>query len=452
MIGPKQRVEVTIIQYTYQSTEFMTDKLPTTLQGLESVIGETLLLADKGIIKLLCAAVITHDLDGDPVWLFIVGPSGGGKSEILTASTNLPTVHAISTLTPNTFASGMISHSDEPSLLSKLQSKILTFKDFTSVLSGRHEDRSEIMGQLREIYDGEYSKEFGNGKSVKWKGKMSLIAAVTTQIHTLQRQFAAMGERFLIYEMVQPDRLEVTSRSMDNSSNIKDRRVQMQEAFTHYTTSVKRTADDIPSIDGELKQEIMLLADLVTRARSAVNRDTGSSSREIDFIPTPEMPTRFANQLSRIAMGLILINGNGKLLPLDNAILYKVALDSIPSQRRMCLQVLAAHNEPMESPILATLLHYPSSSVRRYLEELDGLEIIKREKGGGSDKWSINEQYLPIIRKFEKIEEIKDVPIGDGDDDEEWNNITDDIDQSKSSKAELEQSSKAQDILLESSY
>jgi len=38
---------------------------------------------------------------------------------------------------------------------------MLLFKDFTTVLEKQKDERREIIAQLREIYDGFYSKKFG---------------------------------------------------------------------------------------------------------------------------------------------------------------------------------------------------------------------------------------------------------------------------------------------------
>ena len=66
----------------------------------------------------------------------------------------------------------------DASLLPKISGKILIFKDWTSLLSINKDARAEIMGQFREVYDGEMKKPFGNGKIAQWKGKIGFVPTV----------------------------------------------------------------------------------------------------------------------------------------------------------------------------------------------------------------------------------------------------------------------------------
>src|SRR5438046_1578624 len=74
-------------------------------------------------------------------------------------------------------------------------------KDFTTVLTLHRDKRGEILAQLREIYDGHYRKEFGNGKVVDWTGKIGLIAGVTPIIDTYHAVNQVLGERFVCFRI-----------------------------------------------------------------------------------------------------------------------------------------------------------------------------------------------------------------------------------------------------------
>src|SRR3990167_1904134 len=150
---------------------------PLTFTELEAKIRNSFLLKDEGIIKLLCATVIANRLAADPVWMFIIAPSGGLKSELIQGLEYLPEIYQLSSLTQNTLISGQVGKYD-PSLLPLLNNKIVTFKDFTTILQMNYETKNEIMSQLREIYDGAYAKRFGSGREVNWKGKVGVLAGV----------------------------------------------------------------------------------------------------------------------------------------------------------------------------------------------------------------------------------------------------------------------------------
>src|SRR3990167_9402714 len=187
------------------------------LKKLEDAVKAVYLIADPYITKFMCAMMISQRLNSDPAWAVIVAPPGGGKSEFINMLHKCKGVHAISTLTSRSLVSGAKKVGSETSLLTKIgKTGIITFKDLTSLLSENKDDRSIIMGQLREIFDGKYSKSFGTGETIEWEGKITVVAGATYAIHTLKQSYTAMGERFLFYNLIQPDRIEAARRNMEN--------------------------------------------------------------------------------------------------------------------------------------------------------------------------------------------------------------------------------------------
>jgi hypothetical protein len=145
--------------------------------------------------------IVAHDLNlGDPAWLFVMAPPGTGKTttSILSAC-NLPQVHALGGFTENTFLSGFYNHAQAGLLekLGKTKRKRNTYtttgnavflaKDFTTVLSMRRETRAAILGQLREIHDGQFRRDFGTGVTKIWRERVTVITAVT---RVLDRYYA----------------------------------------------------------------------------------------------------------------------------------------------------------------------------------------------------------------------------------------------------------------------
>ena len=371
-------------------------------QKIEKLMREVYLIDDPGIIKLLCAVVIANRMPFDPVWLFLIAPSGGGKTELISAVNDVIGIYPISSLTSHTFISGLKKKGQETSLLFKIQQGIVTFKDFTSILNINQEERKDIMGQLREIYDGSYVKHFGTGEEVRWKGKIGMIAGVTTVIYVARDLYAAMGERFIMYSLVVPDREEIAERAMRNVEIIQDKRDEIRLAFHSYLDEELGIPSEVPTINEELFQEIKHLAEFSTRARSPVERDFRSSTKEITFVHTPEMPTRFAAQLISLAKAFMMMN-RGEIEDMDKQILYKIALDSITSTRRKAMQEAARH-PIITTAGLATKANYPTQTVRRWLEDLNALEVMDRIKKGSKDEWKIKEKYRKLIERFEGIQ------------------------------------------------
>lgn len=370
-----------------------------------AVFNKWMILPDPGIVKFLCAIYCTNRLPRKPVWTIIIGPSGGGKTELLNTLIDLPDTHEISLLTPSTFLSGMPGKSDT-SLLPQLSGKIMLYKDWTTMLSLNKDAKAEIFSQFREIWDGGMTKSFGNGKTVRWEGKVGLIAASTQAVDMNQQMFTHLGERFINYRLIMPDRKEVALRSLNNDKDHKLMSKELKNAMFSFIKSINWNTEAIPSLPDNTKDELVNLANFCTFARSGVIRDMGFK-KEVIFVPAAEMPTRITQQLNTLATGLAMVNG-GKLWEEDMKILYKAALDSIPQTNKMVMVEMAKADEQTTSSIAAAL-GYPTEPIRMYLENLAMLRVCNRVKEGGrADKWTMDPEFADILRHYENIAELTD--------------------------------------------
>jgi len=133
----------------------------------------------------------------------------------------------------------------------------MAFKDFTSILSKNPEARTEIMAQLREIYDGEYTKRTGTGDDIVWHGKVGAIAGSTEAVYKHLEDLSAMGDRFIMYNIEQPDRLQVARRALENARDIHEKRDAVKSATKSYIEHVLERVDnntDEISISDEKKR------------------------------------------------------------------------------------------------------------------------------------------------------------------------------------------------------
>lgn len=369
-----------------------------------AIVDKWLILPDRFIVKLLLSCYCANELAAKPVWLGIIAPSGGGKTEILNAISALPKVTPISLITPNTFLSGMPGPRDT-SLLPKVNGHILVFKDWTTILSMQRDARNEIFGQLREIFDGTLRKEFGNGQSRSFDGKVSIIFASTEAVDLHQQQYTHLGERFLYYRPLMPGRKEVARRSLENAGEQKIMEKELQDAVFSFMKGIDFTHfNALPDLPEDIKTHLIDLAYFTTFARSGVIRDMGPR-KDVLFVPSAEMPTRILQQISLIAKGAMILN-HGAFLADDMLMLYKVALDSIPKQNKMVIVEMAKAPQQTTAAI-ATALGYPTETIRTYLENLALHKVCKRIKeSGNSDRWEMQAEFVDIIRTYEGIAPI----------------------------------------------
>lgn len=397
---------------------------------VETTVRKYMLLADKGILRLVCASMLSNFLPTPPSWLFVVGGSSGGKSMILTALKGVNGVFEVDDLTAQTFASGMKGQG-EASLLNNLPDNgTLLIKDYTTILSKDDKARAQILGQMRKIFDGDFNKSFGNGQQVGWEGKLNLLAGVTTEIYSMgaQGSNAALGERYLYYMMEMSDREAVGMMSLEE---IQDREAQteMRRVFNEYLNPlIKRITNEQREgtfqklvIPYDVRLDLVRIAELTTRARSSVRRNMYSREKEIEHVNALEMTPRFVKALACIAYGLLLMHRYDEepeeLTEQDKAILFKIALDSIPLSRKLVLTALALMSGTVTD--LRGRLSLPDSTLRIFLDDLVALGVVTITK---SSTWvySIKDNYKALMDRYSYLnmatasivrEEVKPVEV-----------------------------------------
>jgi energy-coupling factor transporter ATP-binding protein EcfA2 len=370
------------------------------MSGLNDVV-ETferwLYLPDPRALYAVMAAAAANGLEGDPVWLVLVGPPGSGKSELLQSLAGLPHVHSAATITEAALLSGTPKRDRDArskgGLLREIGSYgLLLAKDLTSVLSMHSDTRAGLLAALREVYDGSWTRHVGTdgGRTLHWEGKVGLIGGVTETIDRHHGVMSTMGERFILYRLPKVDSAEQARRSFAHAGREKEMRAELAAA----TSSLLGCG--LPAKPKPLdEQEQALLVDLTTlvvRCRSAVERD--GRTREIELIPAPEAPTRLIVVLARLLAGLDAIG-----LDREQAwsVVIKVGLDSIPALRREIIQGLAGapSDHTFATSEIAARLGYPKTTGKRALEDLAAHKLVhcypqgeRRETLWGLTDWT----------------------------------------------------------------
>ena len=410
--------------------------------NIEKKFDDYLLLEDRGVVRVVIASTIANQMEGNdsPTWLMLVSASSSGKSEILDslldlkadAAGTIDLIYPISDLTTNSFASAYNSGAGQTgSLLDLMPNKgaIMVFKDFTTLLSKGKDAQHAIMSQLREIYDGSYVKRTGT-VDIKWTGRLGAIAGVTEFIYESDEKMSAMGSRWVMYDVKQPNRMDVARRKLDNryaSVTETQKKLEIRGAVCEYITAAKEFMlmedDAVFRLNKEQEENLMRVANLSTIARSGVLKNF--QENKIIFVPSPEMPMRMLDQLISIGKAMVLMNQmdgikNG-LSELDMTILYDIALASIPKKRRMAMQVLTKFKLGVSTKGVSDYTHYPTQTVRMWLEELTALNLVKRVQTVDHMKWILREEWRDVMAKFEGIivEDKEYVPADD--EDEEFN-------------------------------
>ncbi|MCM8772759.1 MAG: hypothetical protein NC922_06880 [Candidatus Omnitrophica bacterium] len=358
---------------------------------------------DVKLLKTLLAVYVANMYEDEtelPVWLLIIAPPSYGKTKAVILLQDLPNTYFISELTPHTFLSG--DKNTENSLLFRLPKKaVLIFKDFTTLMELPPEKRSVILAQMREIYDGQYIKEFGSSTTKKWSGKIGIIACATTNWFSFHHSKTIIGERFLFYRIYYSDdefnsiNQQILSRRIDKNVD-----VHLKGVIKEFISNLK---DYSYELNEQEKNYIIKTANFIAKARCAVVRD--GYKKEIINIPEPEAPFRIVQQLRLFYSKLQTIDNNIE----DNLdVIKKVILSSISEERRKVIEFLLTREEA-DFQEIRQVVNISDSTLRRTLEDLDVLGVVNKESRG-KDYWHLKGEYKEIFvqGKIENPTPIKD--------------------------------------------
>jgi hypothetical protein len=379
----------------------VSETVPLDLAGLHAAFARWLLIKDRSFLVVVVGAVLAHLLTGDPVWLLIVAPPGGTKSEILRALYGCRGIFPLSELTARTFASGLDAPGGDPSLLARLHDEILVLKDFTTVLEMHREERQAILAQLREIYDGRFDKVWGTGRELHWEGRVGFLAGVTPIIDRHQAALSVLGERFILYRPVMADRKKLATSALRSVGRETQMRKELAAAMHGF---LKARKGGPPKAGPTVLATLATVADFITRARSGVVRD--GYRRELEYAPEPEAPTRFAKVLLSLASGIALAHDSDRITRRELRIVLRVALDCLPliRQRVIAALVRGAITETgggtLSTSAISGAAQFSTATIRRALEDLQALGLVVGHKPGEgkADRWELGGRWVDVFR------------------------------------------------------
>ncbi len=346
---------------------------PITLAQARPVFDRWLEDTDPDLLDMTFGTVMAHRLDGDPVWVFIIGPPGDGKTEAIRSLQHHPTIYMLSSLKPAALISGYeVDDGSDPSLLPKLDGKILVVKDFTCVLTMPNEARAEILGTLRDAYDGEASKAFGNGQVRSYRSRFGMLAAVTPAIESYWGVSQQLGERFIRFRLKSTGRVNKVARAMSNT----DAETRMRQELSDAACGVLAQNGPPATVPFGIETRLIQLADFVSRARSEVSRGRRGA---VEFFPIPEVGTRIGKALKKLAIGIAMARGLDAVGEDVFRIVLRVGMDCIPSIRAKLLSVLWGLRDGVQPTVdIAEVAEVATDTARVWLEDLRLLGIVQR--------------------------------------------------------------------------
>ena len=356
---------------------------------------------DLCALDAVLAVAAAERLGGDPAWLLVVSGPGNAKTETVSALNGIG-AHVTSTITSE---GALISATparekakdSTGGLLRKIGDRgVLVVKDFTSILSMNRDLRTSVLAALREIYDGRWERNVGTdgGRTLTWEGRIVLIGAVTTAYDAAHAVIASMGDRFALVRMdSSTGRMAAGRQALRNVDQEQSMRAELATAVADVITAMEPERATMTEEDHD---KLLSIADLVTFARTAVERDYRG---DVIDAHAPEMPTRFAKMLAQVVRGGLAI---GMTREHAHAVALRVAGDSMPPLRLAILGDIAQHPGSRTTDVRVRLQR-PHNTVDRELQALHMLGLVEQRTEAVGEGWryvlagSVNRDVILIL-------------------------------------------------------
>ena len=329
---------------------------------------------DVDAIDFTCAAGACARLTGDPLWPLIISGPGAAKTE------TVQSLSGAGAQVTSTIASegALLSATSDKSkskgatggLLRLLgPGGVLVIKDITSILSADRNTRGPVLGAIREIYDVKFERNVGvdGGRTLTWEGRIVIVGACTTAWDAAHSVISIMGDRFVILRIDSTrGRRNSGLRAIRNTGDEVRMRKELAKVVGGLIAhaSLKETR-----LSEKETEKLVNAADIVTLARTGVEYD---HKGDVASAHAPEMPTRFAKQLSQIIRGGVAI-GLSRQQGMQLAI--RCARDSIPPLR-LEIMLDVANNPDSKAGEIHKRVKKPFRTVKRAIDTLVMLGVL----------------------------------------------------------------------------
>lgn len=380
----------------------------------------------EDVLTVVMAVVLSAQLDNSglmsersriPLWLFLVGPPGVGKTLLIHSFLEAAEQsHFLSCLTKSQLVSGYSvgEGEEDPSILPKLRGKCLFVEDYTTIKSLPLGSQEELYGLLRSAYNGKFDQTFGNMQVRSYDDLyFSMVAGVTDVIHGDQR--ATLGERFLKIDVMgeDTDEMQLMRAALNPMLGRIDEKAAKAEKLLRESVAAFLSnpfdIEKLPDVPNWFIERLLSLASLGARLRAHVARQHG----DLLYRPRAEVGTRLVKQLSKLARLVAYVLGKRTVDKEVYRIVHRVALDTMIGFNLEILHCLYSAKDGCILPDIGNALQISHSSIDRKLQDLQELGVVIREQSIRKDKrgrryyiWRMAEH----IKEFWKGADIQFTP------------------------------------------
>ena len=359
-------------------------------------------IEDTKRIDIVLAVALSQQLEGIPIWLILVGPSGDMKSVQLNSLRN-EDVYVLHNLTSKTLVNGFPNKIKYPDLAPELNEKIVIIPDMAQILKLPPNEKAELWGQLRDLYDGLAGKISGMGCRAQYENiKVTLLAGSTPSIDGQILVHQDLGTRELIFR---------TSGTLKKNNSMQkcfdneefEKRVS-QELKDKTNDFLKETFIIRDFIKPEIIEELMKISTYVTYMRATAEFDQYTNDLRNDVYP--EEPTRIAKQMKRLYVCLMNLDND---YPEERAleILWHIAKSSaFPLRIKIFNYLLENKDKEFSTSEISEVLHMGKSTVKRECNIFWNLRLVNCRREVINSMYDKTYDYWKISQTHDFIKEL----------------------------------------------
>jgi ribosomal protein L37AE/L43A len=334
----------------------------------------------QSLILVILASIYSVNLDGEQVWLKVIGPAGCGKTRVAKAVSASSHVVLRSTFT-GLFSGWSDDNEDDPSMIPLIASKTLIVKDADALL--RQGNIEKILSELRDFYDKDSSVQYRNRKHYNYQDvRSSIIICGTTALRMADNSF--LGERFVDIELsfTEEEEEAMGLRALDHAISLATNKViepetKLKAAFAGFIDVLytRRPHTDFETLPQEIKTEIWRCAWLSSRLRTDVPRN---QKGDITMDPQPEVPTRLVGQFINLAISLCAVfNIN---IPDERVLnlVRKISIDIVGRtsvRYKICKYLSENENKTLNE--IEEAANIPKTTAWRHMNDLEVLGFVR---------------------------------------------------------------------------
>lgn len=382
---------------------------PLELSELHAEYRKILLLSDKDMeaIDILLGLMLDPLIPDELCWMFFVSPPSSGKTVILRSLHNKKWSIMIDSITNRSFISGKtyidrVTQEERlvEGLLPKLKNKTLLMKELTTTLGKGKDLRMDLFGQLRAIYDEEYSAVFGTIDLAMipedWTHvKMGLIAGCVPYIDRYETINTILGARFLKLRLSHVNRKAAGRMAMKLGGKTKAMQKRLNRKVCRFISNLV-IPKEVTEVLEKYVEPLVNLAEAIVQIRKPISKTTSAIGMKVyQCEDEVELCTRLVKQFKRLAFMLTIVRDT----KWNNGIyrtLVRVAFDTLtPSRKGIILCLYRNNNKPMSEGAIRTKLHWGHYRIQNHLKELCYGGILQKTE---TLEYKINDYIYECLR------------------------------------------------------